>query len=187
MIADIFVPILPALIAGGLMMALHNVLSAKGLFGDEPLVERWAWLADYDALINMVSSAAFAFLPILVGFSATKRFGGNVYLGAAMGAAMVSTSLLSAYNMADSVATSNFWLYQGIGTKCFLTDGACIADLVAAGKIPAADAWNLFGVHVDKIDYQAMVTKYVVRGMDKLRQSSFESPVAIEQFQGVII
>ena len=157
MIADIFVPILPALIAGGLMMALHNVLSAEGLFGDEPLVKRWAWLADYDALINMVSSAAFAFLPILVGFSATKRFGGNVYLGAAMGAAMVSTSLLSAYNMADSAATSNFWLYQGIGTKCSLTDGACIADLVAAGKIPAADAWNLFGVHVDKIGYQAMV------------------------------
>ena len=78
MIADIFVPILPALIAGGLMMALHNVLSAEGLFGDQSLVQRWSWLADYDSLINMVSAAAFAFLPILVGFSATKRFGGNV-------------------------------------------------------------------------------------------------------------
>ena len=157
MIADIFVPILPALIAGGLMMALHNVLSAQGLFGSQSLVQRWSWLADYDELINMVSAAAFAFLPILVGFSATKRFGGNVYLGGAMGAAMVSTSLLSAYNMADNAAASNFWLYQGIGTKCSLTDGACIAGLLADGSIPAADSWTLFGLHVDKIGYQAMV------------------------------
>ena len=157
MIADIFVPILPALIAGGLMMALHNVLSAEGLFGDQSLVQRWSWLADYDSLINMVSAAAFAFLPILVGFSATKRFGGNVYLGGAMGAAMVSTSLLSAYDMAKETAAGNFWLYQGIGEKCSLTDGNCIAGLVSDGSIPAADAWNLFGLHVDKIGYQAMV------------------------------
>jgi len=157
MIADIFVPILPALIAGGLMMALHNVLSAEGLFGDQSLVQRWSWLADYDSLINMVSAAAFAFLPILVGFSATKRFGGNVYLGGAMGAAMVSTSLLSAYDMAKDTAASNFWLYQGIGDKCSLDNNACIADLMAKGSIPAADAWNLFGLHVDKIGYQAMV------------------------------
>ena len=46
-IADIFVPILPALIAGGLMMALNNVLTAEGLFGDQSLVQRWDWLADY--------------------------------------------------------------------------------------------------------------------------------------------
>ena len=157
MIADIFVPILPALIAGGLMMALHNVLSAEGLFGDQSLVQRWSWLADYDSLINMVSAAAFAFLPILVGFSATKRFGGKVYLGGAMGAAMVSTSLLSAYDMAKETAASNFWLYQGIGDKCSLTDGACITDLANQGAIPAADAWSLFGLHVDKIGYQAMV------------------------------
>ena len=92
-----------------------------------------------------------------MGFSATKRFGGNVYLGGAMGAAMVSTSLLSAYDMAKDTAASNFWLYQGIGDKCPLTDGACIADLMDKGSIPAADAWTLFGLHVDKIGYQAMV------------------------------
>ena len=127
MIADIFVPILPALIAGGLMMAINNVLTAEGLFGDQSLVQRWAWLTDYADLINMVSSAAFAFLPVLVGFSATKRFGGNVYLGAAMGAAMVSTSLTNAYT---------------------------IAQAQAEGTI---EVWHLFGLSVDKIGYQAMV------------------------------
>ena len=90
MIADIFVPVLPALIAGGLLMALHSVLTAKGLFGAKSVIEMYPAMTDYDALINLVSSAAFAFLPVLVGFSAAKRFGGNTYLGAAMGAAMVS-------------------------------------------------------------------------------------------------
>ena len=157
MIADIFVPILPALIAGGLMMAINNVLSAEGLFGEKSLVDQLGWLKDYASLINLISAAPFAFLPVLVGFSAAKRFGGNVYLGAAMGAAMVSTSLLSAYSMANDAAANNFWLYQGIGTDCALTDASCIADLSAKGSIPAASTWYLFGIHVDKIGYQAMV------------------------------
>ena len=165
MIADIFVPILPALIAGGLMMAINNVLSAEGLFGEKSLVDQLGWLKDYASLINLISAAPFAFLPVLVGFSAAKRFGGNVYLGAAMGAAMVSTSLLSAYNMADKVMAENFWFYQGIGKECSLNphtviDNAqpcVIDDLIAKGSVPAADAWNLFGLHVDKIGYQAMV------------------------------
>ncbi len=159
MIADIFVPILPALIAGGLMMAINNVLSAEGLFGEKSLVDQLDWLKDYASLINLISAAPFAFLPVLVGFSAAKRFGGNVYLGAAMGAAMVSTSLLSAYDMAKTVAPKNFWLYQIIGEKCSLTDGDCIAKLVTEPDqaISAASAWELFGIHVDKIGYQAMV------------------------------
>ena len=63
MIADIFVPILPALIAGGLMMAINNVLSAEGLFGEKSLVDQLGWLKDYAALINLISAAPFAFLP----------------------------------------------------------------------------------------------------------------------------
>lgn len=127
-ISDIFVPILPALIAGGLMMAINNVLTAAGLFGPQSLVEMYPAIADYASLINMISSAAFAFLPVLIGFSAVKRFGGNVYLGAAMGAAMVSTSLVNAYNY-----------------------GA----MVEAGEtIPS---WHLFGITVEQIGYQAQV------------------------------
>ena len=139
MIADIFVPVLPALIAGGLLMALHSVLTAKGLFDEKSVVEMYEWMTDYDALINLVSSAAFAFLPVLVGFSAAKRFGGNTYLGAAMGAAMVSPSLLSAYSMTDAAAAAKFWAY---------TDQSPV--------------WNLFGLEVTKVGYQAMVIPTLV-------------------------
>ena len=148
-IADIFVPILPALIAGGLMMALYNVLTAEGMFGSQSLVERWAWLKDYAELINMIASAAFAFLPVLVGYSAAKRFGGNVYLGAAMGAAMVSTSLLPAGSMSNPTARENFWIFQGT-TKCVIGQADCAIT-------SAVDNWSLFSLHVDKIGYQSMV------------------------------
>ncbi len=139
MIADIFVPVLPALIAGGLLMALHSVLTAHGLFGEKSVIQMYPAMTDYDALINLVSSAAFAFLPVLVGFSAAKRFGGNTYLGAAMGAAMVSPSLLSAYSMTDAAAAAKFWAY---------TDQSSV--------------WNLFGLEVTKVGYQAMVIPTLV-------------------------
>ena len=128
MIADIFVPILPALVAGGLMMAINNVMTAEGLFGAQSLTQKYPGIADYAALINMVSSAAFASLPVLVGFSAAKRFGGNVYLGAAIGAAMVSTDLLNAWNT-----------------------GAALAGEAQVSY------WHIFGMDVAKIGYQAQV------------------------------
>ena len=128
MIADIFVPILPALVAGGLMMAINNVMTAEGLFGEQSLTQMYPGIADYAALINMVSSAAFASLPVLVGFSAAKRFGGNVYLGAAIGAAMVSSDLLNAWNTGAALA--------GEATVSY---------------------WHIFGMDVAKIGYQAQV------------------------------
>ena len=128
MIADIFVPILPALVAGGLMMAINNVMTAEGLFGEKSLTQMYPGIADYAALINMVSSAAFASLPVLVGFSAAKRFGGNVYLGAAIGAAMVSSDLLNAWNT-----------------------GAALAGEAQVSY------WHIFGMDVAKIGYQAQV------------------------------
>ncbi|WP_428639954.1 sucrose-specific PTS transporter subunit IIBC [Schaalia sp.] len=128
MIADIFVPILPALVAGGLMMAINNVLTAQGLFGPKSVVEMFPWVADYANLINMVSAAAFAALPVLVGFSAAKRFGGNVYLGAALGAAMISGDLLNAWNT-----------------------GAALAGQAEV------QYWHMFGMDVAKIGYQAQV------------------------------
>ena len=128
MIADIFVPILPALVAGGLMMAINNVMTAEGLFSEQSLTQMYPGIADYAALINMVSSAAFASLPVLVGFSAAKRFGGNVYLGAAIGAAMVSSDLLNAWNT-----------------------GAALAGEAQVSY------WHIFGMDVAKIGYQAQV------------------------------
>lgn len=81
-LADVFVPILPALVASGLLMGLNNVLTSQGLFVEgKSLMELYPQMGDLASFVNMLANAAYSFLPILVGFSATKLFGGNPYLG----------------------------------------------------------------------------------------------------------
>lgn len=62
-LADVDVPILPALIAGGLMMALSNVLTARGWSDPQSVVEMVPAITDVAAMINLFASAPFAFLP----------------------------------------------------------------------------------------------------------------------------
>lgn len=126
-LSDIFVPIVPALVAGGLLMAINNVLTSPNLFGPQSVVEMFPNIKDVASIINLLSSAPFAFLPILVGFSATKRFGGNGYLGAAMGMGMVMPDLINGYG---------------------------VANAIAEGSMPY---WNIFGLQVAQAGYQGSV------------------------------
>lgn len=126
-LSDIFIPIIPALVAGGLLMALNNVLTAEHLFMAKSVVEVYPGLKGIAEMINAMASAPFTFLPILLGFSATKRFGGNPYLGAAMGMIMVLPDLVNGYS---------------------------VAATMAAGKMPY---WNVFGLHISQAGYQGQV------------------------------
>ena len=110
MLSDIFVPIIPAIVAGGLLMGLNNVLTA-GMFDGRSIIDiypQWNGLA---TAINTFANAPFTFLPVLIGFSATKKFGGNPYLGAAMGMIMVHPDLLNAYNI--GIAEPPYWNILG--------------------------------------------------------------------------
>lgn len=127
LLSDIFVPLIPALVAGGLLMALNNVLTSQDLFGAQSVVQMYPGLKGVSELINLLASAPFTFMPILIGFSATKRFGGNPYLGAAIGMAMVMPSLVSGYD---------------------------VANVMAAGKMTY---WNIFGTNVAQAGYQGQV------------------------------
>lgn len=112
LLSDIFVPIIPAIVAGGLLMGINNVLTAKGLFvAGKTLIELYPQFADISAMINMFANAAFTFLPVLIGFSATKKFGGNPYLGAAMGMIMVHPDLLNAYSLGTGVEIPTWNLF----------------------------------------------------------------------------
>ncbi|MFS0469651.1 PTS transporter subunit EIIC, partial [Corynebacterium striatum] len=115
-LADIFVPLIPILVGGGLLMALNNVLSAEGLFGDQSVIQMVPALEDVAGLINLLASAPFAFLPILVGFTATKRFGGNEFLGAGMAMAMVMPDLVNGYSVAETINSGEmtYWNIFGL-------------------------------------------------------------------------
>ena len=130
-IADIFVPLIPVLVGGGMLMAINSVLTSKGIFGPESFIAMHPEWADFADIINLLSAAPFAFLPVLVGFSATKVFGGNPYLGLTMGAAMVSPALMNGYSVAKSLA------------------GVEGADPMTY--------WNLFGLQVQQAGYQGTV------------------------------
>jgi PTS system sucrose-specific IIC component len=133
MLSDIFVPIIPAIVAGGLLMGINNLLTAQDLFIEGmSLVEANPGMADLAALINTFANAAFVFLPILIGFSATQRFGGNPYLGATLGMLMVHPDLL------------NGWGY---------------GEALTNGEIPV---WNIFGYEIAKIGYQGTVLPVLV-------------------------
>ena len=93
LLSDIFVPIIPALVAGGLLMALDNVLTAKGLFGPQSVIQMWPALKGVEGMVNVMSSAPYVFLPILVGISGAKRFGANQFLGAFVGMMMTAPAL----------------------------------------------------------------------------------------------
>lgn len=126
-LSDIFVPLIPALVAGGLLMALNNILTGAGMFGPKSLVQMFPQITGLAEMVNLMASAPFAFLPILIGITATRRFGGSEILGAAAGMMLVMPSLVNGYNVAEAVAT---------------------------GKMPT---WDLFGLHVAQAGYQGQV------------------------------
>ncbi|HEM3609860.1 TPA: PTS beta-glucoside transporter subunit IIBCA [Streptococcus suis] len=93
LLSDIFVPIIPALVAGGLLMALRNFLTSPDLFGPNSIEEMYPMIQGISAMIQLMSAAPFMFLPVLVGISAAKRFGANQFLGAAIGMIMTTPDL----------------------------------------------------------------------------------------------
>jgi PTS system trehalose-specific IIC component len=142
-LADIFIPILPAIVTAGLLLGINNILTGKGIFFEGmALVQVYPQWTDFAAIINTIASTAFTFLPALIGWSAVVRFGGSPLLGIVLGLILVHPDLLSAYGYADAV------------TK---------------GTVPV---WNLFGWEVNKIGYQGqvlpvLVSAYVLAHIEK--------------------
>lgn len=142
-LSDIFVPLIPALVAGGLLMALNNVLTAEHLFAAKSVVQMYPQFKDVADFVNLLASAPFTFLPILVGYSATKRFGGNGYLGAAMAAAMVMPSLISGYEVANAMAnhTMSYWHIFNLNVAQAGYQGQVLPILAVAWILANIEKW----------------------------------------------
>nr|MCR4855088.1 PTS transporter subunit EIIC [Erysipelotrichaceae bacterium] len=87
-LGDVFVPILPAIVASGLMMGLvESLAKAIPSFGG----------SDWFSYLDMIANAAFVFLPGIIATSAARVFGGNIYLGAVIGLLMIHPNLINAW------------------------------------------------------------------------------------------
>ncbi|WP_283680195.1 PTS transporter subunit EIIC [Lentilactobacillus sp. Marseille-Q4993] len=142
-LADIFVPIIPAIVAAGLLMAIHNLLTAPHLFAAQSIIQMYPSLRGTAAFVNMLANAPFTFLPILIGFSATKKFGGNPYLGAAMAMMMVSPALVSGYDVSTAIAhhTLTSWNLLGLDVAKAGYQGSVIPMLAVAWLLATTEKW----------------------------------------------
>ena len=91
-LGDVFVPILPAIVASGLMMGIvESLAKAIPSFG----------ASDWFSYLDMIANAAFVFLPGIIAMSAARVFGGNVYLGAVIGLLMIHPNLINAWTVGN--------------------------------------------------------------------------------------
>ena len=92
---DVFVPILPAIVASGLMMGIVEAIPKFWpAFGN----------SDWFSFLDLVANTAFALLPVLVAISAARVFKGNIFLGAVIGLMMVHPALINAWNVGNYAA-----------------------------------------------------------------------------------
>lgn len=104
-LGDIFVPIIPAIVATGLLNGLLGGLSQA--FPDLASSQVYT-------LLNIFSNSALTFLPILIAISAAKIFGGNRFLGAVIGMIMIHPDLVNAWAVSGGAETSTLWSWFGL-------------------------------------------------------------------------
>lgn len=105
-LSDVFVPIIPAIVASGMLMGIMGALSYMGT----PVADGGAGFFSLDQtsvwwrIAALINACALANLQILLGFSAATVFGGNPYLGASLGALLISSDFINAYSASAAIA-----------------------------------------------------------------------------------
>ena len=95
--AEIFFPLLPALISGGLILGFRNVIGDIPMSGGQTLAQMHpAWKTVYDFLW-LLGEAIFMFLPVAICWSTVKKMGGTPVLGIVLGVTLVSPQLMNSY------------------------------------------------------------------------------------------
>lgn len=141
-LADIFIPILPAIVTAGLLLGLNNIL-VNPIFTDQSIIDMypsWEGVAD---MINVIANTAFTFLPALIGWSAVKRFGGNPLLGIVLGLILVHPALMPASDYAIAVSEGNAptWNLFGLDVNMMGYQGQVLPVLVAAWVLASIEKW----------------------------------------------
>ena len=104
-IAEIFAPLIPAIIVGGLILGFRNIIGEIQFMngGTETLIEVSQFWAGVHSFLWLIGEAIFHFLPVGITWSVTKKMGTTQILGIVLGLTLVSPQLLKAYAMAPGV------------------------------------------------------------------------------------
>ena len=129
-LGDVFVPILPAIVASGLMMGLVEALGkAIPSFSE----------TDWYNFLDMIANTAFAYLPVIVAVSAARVFGGNIFLGAVIGLSMIHANLLNAWSVGG--ADIEYWNLLFFHVRKVGYQGHVIPVIIAVWLMCVIEKW----------------------------------------------
>lgn len=105
-LAEIFAPLIPAIITGGLILGFRNCIDSLYLFenGTKTLCDISQFWAGMDSFLWLIGEAVFHMLPVGICWSVTKKMGTTQMLGIVLGLTLVSGQLLNAYSVASTPA-----------------------------------------------------------------------------------
>lgn len=105
-LAEIFAPLIPAIITGGLILGFRNCIDSLYLFenGTKTLCDISQFWAGLDSFLWLIGEAVFHMLPVGICWSVTKKMGTTQMLGIVLGLTLVSGQLLNAYSVATTAA-----------------------------------------------------------------------------------
>ena len=115
-LAEIFTPIIPALIVGGLILGLRNVLEGVhwSMLNGKSITEVSQFWAGINHFLWLPGEAIFQFLPVGITWSVSRKMGTSQILGIVMGICLVSPQLLNAYSVASTPAAeiAKHWVWD---------------------------------------------------------------------------
>lgn len=134
-LAEIFTPLIPAIVVGGLILGFRNIIGDIKLLedGTKSIIEVSQFWSGVHSFLWLIGEAIFFYLPVGITWSISKKMGTTQILGIILGICLVSPQLLNAYAVAST----------------------------PADKVPF---WNFGFFHIDMIGYQAQVIPAILAG-----------------------
>lgn len=131
-LGDVFVPILPAIVASGLMMGLVEALGKA--------IPSFAG-SDWYGFLDMISNTAFAYLPVIIAVSAARVFGGNIFLGGVVGLSMIHSALINAWAVGSYEGTIPTWHLLFFNVRQVGYQGHVIPVIIAVWLMCQIEKW----------------------------------------------
>ena len=133
-LGEIFAPIIPALICGGLILGFRNIIGEINFFnnGTQSLADLYTFWSGMYSFLWLIGEAVFHMLPVGIVWSITKKMGTTQILGIILGLTLVSPQLLNGFSVADTaVADIPVWDFGFIQVQMIGYQGQVIAALLA--------------------------------------------------------
>ncbi len=157
-LAEVFAPLIPAIIVGGLILGFRNIIDSIQMFenGTKTLVDISTFWAGVDSFLWLIGEAIFHMLPVGICWSVTKKMGTTQILGIILGLTLVSGQLLNAY---------------AVGTT-------------AAADIPV---WDFGAFTLNKIGYQAQVIPAILAAFTLVYLEKFFRKITPQAISMIVV